>query len=101
MLFRSDALMYAWTKEYYEPFASVGQKYFPADFFVPLDEVEEFNTAKVEITEYANEMATKFMVGEADLDADWDTYLKTIDSLGLELVLKHAQNAYDSYYGLQ
>ena len=92
-----DALMYNWTREYYEPYAS--QTYMPADFFVPLDVVDDYNTMLKEIIEYNKEMATKFMTGEADIDATWDEYVGTIESLGLEVVLEQAQAAYDAYIG--
>ncbi len=94
-----DALMYNWTREYYVDYAN--DRYFPASFFVPLDAVEDYNDALTEIKEYAAEMATKFMTGEADLNKDWSTYLDTVKSLGLDTVLKQAQAAYDNFYGLK
>lgn len=92
-----DSLMYAWTKEYYQPYAN--DNYFPADFFVPLDVVDDYNTSLTEIKEYAAEMATKFMIGEADLDKEWDGYIQTIKDLGYDDVIKQAQDAYNIYYG--
>lgn len=92
-----DALMYNWTRERYEPYASTD--YVPADFYVPLDVVDDYNTMLKEIIEYSKEMATKFMTGEADIDATWDEYIATIYDLGAELVLEQAQTAYNTYYG--
>lgn len=90
-----DSLMYNWTREYYEDYAN--QDYVPAQFFVPLDVVDDYNDALTEILAYYREMSTKFMTGDLDIDAKWDEYVSTIESMGLSMVLEQAQAAYDAY----
>jgi len=92
-----DTLMYGWTRKYYEPYAT--SKYFPQQFFVPLDILNDYSQSLTEIRDYYNEMVVRFMTGDTDVESEWDNYLKTIDSLGKELVLEQAQIAYDVYYG--
>ena len=92
-----DTLMYNWSKDYCVKYANTN--YFPAGFFVSLDVVEEYNTKLKEITEYVKEMSTKFMIGEKDIDAEWQTYLSTLKDLGLDFVISQAQLGYDNYYG--
>ena len=92
-----DSLMYNWTREYYEQYAN--PNYVPADFFVPLDVVDDYNTAMTDIQDYYKEISTKFMTGDLDIDAYWDEYIGTIESMDLDLVLEQAQAAYDQYIG--
>ena len=39
------------------------------------------------------------MTGDLDIDAYWDEYIGTIESMDLDLVLEQAQAAYDQYIG--
>jgi len=46
---------------------------------------------KAEINDYAMSCSTKFIVGEMDLEADWDEYLSTLDSMGLAEYIEKAE----------
>jgi len=47
------------------------------------------------IWETSNEWRTMFIMGEKDLDADWQAYLDTLESLGLNEVIEVTQSWYD------
>ncbi len=44
-------------------------------------------------------MMAQFIRGEADLDAGWDTYLSTLEQMGLTPYVQVYQDAYDAKYG--
>ncbi len=48
-----------------------------------------------DISVLVDEMRLLFMTGEADLDADWDTYIETLNSLGLPEYTALYQGKYD------
>lgn len=48
--------------------------------------------------EYYEEMFAKFILGEVDLDVDWDSYLKELENIGLSRYLELYQTAYDRTY---
>ena len=47
------------------------------------------------IDTYLIEMTAKFITGELDVNAEWDSYLEQLDILGLQEVLDAHQDAYD------
>lgn len=46
----------------------------------------------------ADEWFANFVIGNADIDADWDTYLATLNDAGLDRFLEIYQTAYDAKY---
>lgn len=46
---------------------------------------------------YVNKMVEQFILGGADIDSDWEEYLKNLEALGLESYLSYYQNAYDLF----
>ncbi len=60
------------------------------------DQGRELADLRLAIETYADEMFVNFTVGNADVDAEWDNYLATLDSLGLPRLLEIFQEAYDS-----
>ena len=54
---------------------------------------------QTDIETYRDEMMTKFIIGEADImdDDTWNTYLSTLDSMGLEDLTKVYADAYARY----
>ena len=55
-------------------------------------EVAEYNG---NLDTYWRSMMAKFIRGEADLDADWDSYLAELKNIGLDEYLAIYQEAYD------
>ena len=54
--------------------------------------------AMTNLRTYVNESMAMFVTGAKDLDSDWDAYLKELDTIGLETVLKTIQTVYDRMY---
>lgn len=51
----------------------------------------------LDLTTYVQQMEANFITGKADIDADWDSYIAQLNSLGLEDMCAIYQAAYDRY----
>ena len=51
----------------------------------------------VDIANYVKSMEAKFITGDADIEGEWDTYVSTIDGMGLEDIIAVKQAAYDRW----
>ena len=69
----------------------------------PLSFNEEQATAiadpEATIVQYVNQMFTPSCAATADIDADWEQYLATLEGMGLASYLQVYQEAYDAKYG--
>lgn len=70
-------------------------EYYPSVTYT-LEETEAINEAISDLKAYTSEMGAKWLV-EGGIEAEWDTYLETLDSIGLQEVLNAWQSAYDRY----
>ena len=59
------------------------------------EEINALGTVQADLKTYVDECATRFVIGEMDLDADWDTFQATLESMGMSNYLATAQAAYD------
>ena len=66
-----------------------------ADLNYTADEASERSVLVTDITSYVEQMVTQFITGEADIDATWDTYVATLEQMGLSDWLAIDQAAYD------
>lgn len=67
----------------------------PALYFT--EEVsEQIALLKTAVTDYQQESMVSFITGEMSLDADWETYIDTLNSIGLEEYLSLYQEAHDA-----
>ncbi len=48
------------------------------------------------VNDYVEEMLARFVTGDADVEKEWDTYLKTLDSMNLKRLITIYQEAYDA-----
>ncbi len=64
------------------------------------DEQSVLDNNWVDIESYVSEMRGKFITGAADIDADWDGYCATIESMGMADVLDAYQAAYDRWLAM-
>lgn len=53
----------------------------------------------VSIQTYMLEKQQAWVLGSADVEAEWDAYMKELDKLGFSKVLEAMQSAYDRQYG--
>lgn len=65
---------------------------------VTQEESEDYAPAYNDVNTYASEMCLKFITGVEDIDAMWDTYLKTLEDFGLGTMLEVQQAALERYY---
>lgn len=63
------------------------------------EEVTERSTLYTDILNYVKQMKVSFMNGEVDVndDAAWDAYVKQVEAMGYERLMKIEQAAYDRY----
>jgi len=60
------------------------------------EDVKRADELKYATSEYVNEMIAKFIVGRADIDAEWENYKKTLDDLGVQELIEIQQRAHDN-----
>jgi putative aldouronate transport system substrate-binding protein len=93
-----EFLLASLTKEAYEPYKQPREMWLP-----PLAFTEEQAVAiadpEATITAFVDQMFAHFVRGEGDLDAEWESYLATIDGMGLAAYIQTYQDAYDAKYG--
>ena len=61
------------------------------------EESAMWSAAFAEITTYRNETVNKFIIGELDIDENWDEYLARMEELGASDCTSYIQAAYDRY----
>lgn len=61
------------------------------------EENTEYAKISTEISTTANEMIVKFVIGEADIDTEWDTYVSNMEKLHVADAVAIYQAAYDRY----
>jgi putative aldouronate transport system substrate-binding protein len=89
--------LYDATKAFYDPYKRDLAKIVPP-VTIELDEVSEYVELKTTINEFVKEHIALFVTGNLDLDADWDSYLATLDQIGIDRYLELVQSAYDRTY---
>lgn len=62
---------------------------------------EDYVTYNNELESYKNEMSIKFIIGEANLDTDWDTYVNTYLSMGGDTVRQSLLAVYNELNGTE
>lgn len=75
-----------------------GVEVFPISMLVlTQDEQDIYNDVWTDINNYVTEMNAAFITGQKDLQADWDTYVKTLQDMGIQDVIDVYQAALDRY----
>ncbi|WP_282941318.1 extracellular solute-binding protein [Paenibacillus sp. RC67] len=91
-----EVVLYQETKKNYEPFKMDASKVVPPMFFTN-DQAEELTDLISPIDNYRREFLARAVMGDADIDAEWDSYVQTLDkSLNLKRYLEIYQEAYDN-----
>ncbi len=67
------------------------------NFNYTAEDYEELSILENDINTYVSEMRAKFVTGDADLDADWDSYLKTLERMRLAQLIEIYQRGLDNY----
>ena len=93
-----EVVLYRETNEKMEPYARSIEDIIPPLAFSE-DQSIELTDLRLAVFDYVAEMEAQFVLGQADLDADWSTYLETLETLGLPRLVEIYQAAYDVKYG--
>ena len=59
------------------------------------EELDQVSEIEATIRTYVDESLTRFILGDMDVEADWDAYLNELETIGLSMYLEVAQTAYD------
>ena len=90
----TEKLYYDYTIAKYRPYIPELNTLVPPLFFPSADSKTLANIDKT-INDYVSSMIARFITGDASLEKDWDTYVKTLDSMGLKDYISIYQKAYD------
>ena len=58
-------------------------------------EVDDISELQTTIRTYVDESRTRFILGDMDIENEWDSYLSTLDSMGLSHLLEVSQETCD------
>ncbi len=75
--------------EGYEPKES-----FPDKIYIKMDYIDEVAELETLITGYVNESIARFIIGDLDIENEWDKYVNTLEGMGLERYLEILQQSY-------
>ena len=93
-----EVVLYRETNQKMEPYARGIEDILPPLSFSEEQSIE-LTDIRLSVTDYINESAAQFVLGQLDVDADWQTYLDTLESLGLPRMVQIYQESYDAKYG--
>lgn len=94
-----ESMLLKVTKELYQPYAGTKQVIVPKFLRLTSEETDEMQMLLVELNRYAVDRKMAFILGSADIDKEWDAYLRRLDNLGLRKFLAIQQKAYDRQFG--
>ena len=61
------------------------------------NDLKEMAILSADLNAYESEMFAKFVVGEADIETQWDAFQKDLTSMGIQDCIDIYQEAYDTY----
>ncbi len=93
-----EVVLYEETKANYEPYARAIEDLIPPLAFTTA-QAAEVTDLRLGINDYVAQMTAEFVLGRQDIDAGWDNFVATIESLGINRVAEIYQAAYDAQYG--
>lgn len=93
-----EVILYNETKNNYEPYQMSADMVVPPLFYTT-EQAEEMADITKSITDYREEILAKAVIGEIDIDKEWDTYLETLQKMKLGRMLEIYQEAYDAQMG--
>lgn len=87
-----EKLLYTVSKDQYEPYARKDNAL--PHIKLTKEENDELATLNVELNKYIREELTKFMVGSASVDKDWEDFRQNLDKLQIQKVIDTYQAEY-------
>ncbi|UUZ97346.1 extracellular solute-binding protein [Paenibacillus sp. P25] len=92
-----EVILYNETKQKMEPYQMPIDKVMPPVFFTA-EQASEIADLEKTILDYVKEMMARFVTGDSDIDKNWDSYVKNLDSMNLKRYLEIYQQAYDANF---
>ncbi|WP_274365893.1 ABC transporter substrate-binding protein [Paenibacillus thermotolerans] len=71
---------------------------FPTDIFLSPEQADRVKQLKPIVTDYIKQSMLEFIMGNKDLDKDWDAYVKGLKDSGMDEFIRIYQEAYDNVY---
>ena len=68
-------------------------------FTLDADETATVQHYYTDISTYVAEQVGKFLIGEADIDENWDNFVETVQSMGIDEVIDAYTTAGERYFG--
>lgn len=90
-----EKLLYDATEELYEPYGANTNIVNLNELKVTDEESNAVSTIAVEVEKMIEESSVAFMTGAKDIDAEWDSYVDSMEKAGLPTLLETYQTAYD------
>ncbi len=88
--------LFEWTRDLMEPYGTMDKAVPPLVFTE--EQSKLFGELNTSVLTTVDEWTANFIIGNADVEADWETYLATLESTGLPQFLEIYQTAYDAKY---
>jgi len=90
-----EKMLYTETKEKYDPYKAGLDQIVPPLYLADEDSAE---IADLQLTLHnrVNEMLVRSIMGDVDIDKEWDAYVKSLDDMNLARYLELYQQAYDA-----
>lgn len=90
-----EKFLYTFSKQNYEPYGA------PIDMLVPplwySDEaISEMAMLTTDINTYVEEAIARFIIGDLDVETDWDSFQNELKALGVDRYLEIIQETYDA-----
>lgn len=74
-----------------------GAGFYPSGAALTPDESSEYSVLMSDISTYLTETIPQFVNGSMDVETQWDSYVETLKSMGIEDCVAFKQAAYDRY----
>ena len=71
-------------------------KIFPP-ILLETESIEKISELSIGIKKYTEEMLARFIMGEIDIDTQWDTYVSTLKKMNVDQLVDIYQREYDKY----
>lgn len=94
-----ETLLYKASNENMMPYAPPIEKLIPP-LTLSEEQARELADLRLAIETYVDEMKVNFIIGNANVDAEWDAYLAQLEAMGLPRLLEIFQEAYDAQAAL-
>ena len=90
-----EAFLYYYSHENYAPYG-IPQKNVVPPLYYSEEDASEIAMLQTNINTYVEESIAQFIVGQKDVEADWDAYLAELQNMRLDRYLEIIQNTYDA-----